>query len=52
MEQDPARGLDTTAGPAVTGIAAVVLLDRYDLFDMDWIAEWWPVPVFLLGGDV
>ena len=30
-------------------VAAVVLLDRYDLFDMDWIAEWWPVPVFLLG---
>lgn len=30
-------------------VAAVVLLDRYDLFDMDWIAEWWPIPVFLLG---
>jgi hypothetical protein len=30
-------------------VAAVVLLDRYDLFDMDWIADWWPVPVFLLG---
>jgi len=30
-------------------VAAVVLLDRYDLFDMDWVAEWWPVPVFLLG---
>ena len=30
-------------------VAAVVLLDRYDLFDMDWVYEWWPVPVFLLG---
>jgi len=30
-------------------VAAVVILDRYDLFDMDWIAVWWPVPVFLLG---
>lgn len=30
-------------------VAAVVLLDRYDLFDMDWIYVWWPVPVFLLG---
>jgi len=29
--------------------AAVVLLDRFDLLDMDWIADWWPVPVFLLG---
>ena len=30
-------------------VAAVVLLDRYDLFDMDWVYQWWPVPVFLLG---
>lgn len=30
-------------------VAAVVLLERYDLFDMDWVYEWWPVPVFLLG---
>ncbi len=36
-------------GVFLTVVAAVVLLDRYDLFDMDWIAEWWPIPVFLLG---
>jgi hypothetical protein len=29
--------------------AAVVLADKLDLFDMDWLYEWWPVPVFLLG---
>jgi len=30
-------------------VAAVVLADKFDLFDMDWLYEWWPVPVFLLG---
>ena len=30
-------------------VAGVVLLDKFDLFDMDWIYDWWPVPVFLLG---
>ena len=30
-------------------VAAVVLADKLDLFDMDWIYDWWPVPVFLLG---
>lgn len=29
--------------------AAVVLADKLDLFDMDWLYDWWPVPVFLLG---
>ena len=30
-------------------VAAVVLADKLDLFDMYWIYDWWPVPVFLLG---
>ncbi len=30
-------------------VAAVVLADKLDLFDMDWLYDWWPVPVFLLG---
>jgi len=30
-------------------VAAVVLADKLDLFDMDWVYDWWPVPVFLLG---
>ena len=30
-------------------VAGVVLADKLDLFDMDWIYDWWPVPVFLLG---
>jgi hypothetical protein len=30
-------------------VAAVVLADKLDLFDMDWIYDWWPVPVFLVG---
>jgi len=30
-------------------VAAVVLADKFDLFDMDWLYDWWPVPVFLLG---
>jgi len=29
--------------------AAVVLIDKLDLFDLDWLYDWWPVPVFLLG---
>ena len=29
--------------------AAVVLADKLDLFDMDWLYDWWPVPVFLVG---
>ena len=29
--------------------AAVVLADKLDLLDMDWLYDWWPVPVFLLG---
>ena len=30
-------------------VAGVVLADKLGLFDMDWIYEWWPVAVFLLG---
>jgi hypothetical protein len=30
-------------------VAGVVLADKLDFFDMDWIYDWWPVPVFLLG---
>ena len=30
-------------------VAGVVMADKLDIFDMDWIYEWWPVPVFLLG---
>jgi hypothetical protein len=30
-------------------VAAVFLADKYIRFDMSWILEWWPVPVFLLG---
>jgi hypothetical protein len=30
-------------------VAGIVMADKLDLFDMDWIYEWWPVPVFLLG---
>ena len=30
-------------------VAGVVLADKLDLFDMAWIYDWWPVPVFLLG---
>jgi hypothetical protein len=36
-------------GVFLTVVAAVVLADKLDLFDMDWIYDWWPVPVFLLG---
>ncbi len=30
-------------------VAGIVLADKLDLFDMDWILDWWPVPVLLLG---
>jgi 4-hydroxybenzoate polyprenyltransferase len=30
-------------------VATVVLADKLDLFDMDWIYDWWPVPVLALG---
>jgi len=30
-------------------VAAVFVTDKYLDFDMGWILEWWPVPVFLLG---
>jgi hypothetical protein len=30
-------------------VAAIVLADKFDLFEMDWIYEWWPVPVLALG---
>ncbi len=30
-------------------VAAIVLADKLDLFEMDWIYEWWPVPVLALG---
>jgi hypothetical protein len=30
-------------------VAVVVLADKLDLFDMDWLYDWWPVPVLLLG---
>ncbi len=30
-------------------VAGVVLADKLDFFDMDWIYDWWPVPLFLLG---
>ena len=30
-------------------VAAVILVDKFDLFDIYWIYDWWPVPVFLLG---
>ncbi len=30
-------------------VGTVVLADKLDLFDMDWIYDWWPVPVLLLG---
>ena len=23
--------------------------DKLDLFNMDWLYDWWPVPVFPLG---
>lgn len=30
-------------------VAAVFLADKYLHFDMRWVLEWWPVPVFLVG---
>ena len=30
-------------------VAVIVLADKLDLFDMDWVYDWWPVPVLLLG---
>ena len=30
-------------------VAAVFLFDKYFHFDMRWVLDWWPVPVFLLG---
>ena len=36
-------------GVFLTVVAAVVLAEKYDLFDMDWVYDWWPVPVLLLG---
>lgn len=30
-------------------VAGVVLADKLGLFDIDWIYEWWPVPVFPPG---
>jgi hypothetical protein len=30
-------------------VAGVVLADKFDLFDMEWLLDWWSVPVFLLG---
>lgn len=30
-------------------VAAVVLADKLGLFDMDWIHDWWPVPILALG---
>ena len=29
--------------------AAVVLVDKFDLFDLYWLFDWWPVPVLLVG---
>ena len=30
-------------------VAAVFVTDKYFDINLDWIFEWWPVPVFLLG---
>jgi hypothetical protein len=30
-------------------VAAIVIVDKLDLFDLYWLYDWWPVPVFLLG---
>lgn len=30
-------------------VAAVILVDKFDLFDIYWIYDWWAVPVFLVG---
>lgn len=54
VEEEPVKRKPDTNGRLMFGVflsvvAAVVLAERYDLFDMDWIFEWWPVPVFLLG---
>jgi hypothetical protein len=53
-EDEPVKRKPDTHGRLMFGVflsvvAAVVLADRYDLFDMDWVYDWWPVPVFLLG---
>jgi hypothetical protein len=36
-------------GVFLTVVAAVVLADKYGIFDIDWVYDWWPVPVFILG---
>ena len=30
-------------------VAVVVLADKLNLFDMEWVYDWWPVPVLALG---
>ncbi len=30
-------------------VASVFVADKYLDFDMQWILDWWPVPVFLVG---
>ncbi len=54
VEEEPVKRKPDTHGRLMFGVflsvvALVVLAERYDLFDMDWVFEWWPVPVFLLG---
>jgi hypothetical protein len=30
-------------------VAVVVLADKLNIFDMEWVYDWWPVPVLALG---
>ncbi len=30
-------------------VASVFVVDKYFDFELRWILDWWPVPVFLLG---
>jgi hypothetical protein len=36
-------------GVFLTVVAAVVLADNLDLFDLDWLYDWWPAIVLLIG---
>ena len=36
-------------GIFLTVVAALVLADNLDLFDIRWFYEWWPVLVLLIG---
>lgn len=36
-------------GVFLTVVATIVLADKLDLFDLDWLYDWWPAFVLLIG---